>query len=77
MDDISIQDVTDAFERWYDASDIPDEVINEIATILSGTIAALLLSYPGSFQLLFEAVISIFNMGRAYGYPDPLGREEK
>jgi len=69
------QEINDTFERWFDTSDIPENVDQEMLYLSTGLAYILLVtneSHVDKIQAILEAFNCIFNLGRAYGHPDLL-----
>ena len=69
------QEINDTFKRWFDTSDIPENVDQEMLYLATGLAYILFVtneSHENKIYAILEAFNCIFNLGRAYGHPDLL-----
>jgi hypothetical protein len=80
MDEPTMDDVKECFERWMDFSDIPDEAVEELSMMGAAYLVFDLLGaldFTIKAEALIELLTCTFNLGRAYGYPDLLGNNHE
>ena len=71
--DNKVKSVIDAFQRWYDPIDFPEDATIELSTLLAGYMTMELMykfSYVEKLSILMELAIAIFNLGRAHAHEE-------